>query len=135
MGNNTAPLSVLKLEHIVFDNLHFERHGFRNPDAPDAEVNIGTGVHKDSEGQYRVSLHIAVKKENEYVASVQVTGFCEIDENCPGKDDLLKRNAIAILFPYARAQLTLLTSQPETDPFVMPAFNINALVEDLEKEE
>ena len=123
--------SVLKMEHIVFDTLHFQRLGFQAEDSSDADVNIGTSVHKDDEGEYRVSLHISVKKENEYIASVQITGYCQIDEDFPGKDTILNKNAIAILFPYARAQLTLLTSQPETEPFILPAVNINALVNNI----
>ena len=128
-------VSVLKLDHIVFDNLHFERQGFRNPEQTNAKVDIGTGVHKDGEGEYRVSLQVSVEKEKEYVASVQVTGYCQIDEDHPQKDELLRKNAVAIIFPYARAQLTILTSQPDTDPFILPPFNIGALIDDIEKNE
>ena len=58
-----------------------------------------------------------------------MTGYFSIAEDNPQKDVLLQKNAIAIIFPYARSQMTLLTSQPETIPAVVPVVNINQLVD------
>lgn len=46
---------------------------------------------------------------------------------------VLTNNTIAILFPYLRSQLTLLTSQPEFEPIILPIMNINALMNDEDK--
>ena len=35
---------------------------------------------------------------------------------------------MAILLPYLRAQITIMTSQPDVEPVVLPAININALL-------
>ena len=37
---------------------------------------------------------------------------------------LFKENGVAILFPYLRSELTLLTTQPGFQPIVLPAVNI-----------
>ena len=121
-------LSILKMDHIIFDKLSFFRKGFKNEDS-EVELRIKTGLHKIQDGKYQVMLNVLANKDDEYDAEVQVTGYCRIDENCGIKDELLKKNAIAILFPYVRAQFTLLTSQPETEPIVFPAVNINAILE------
>ena len=42
---------------------------------------------------------------------------------------LINKNAGAILMPYLRSELTLLTAQPDTDSVVLPIFNINKMLE------
>lgn len=43
--------------------------------------------------------------------------------------DLINKNAVAILMPYLRSELTLLTAQPDTDSVILPPFNINKMLE------
>lgn len=127
--NISSVSSVLKITHFVFDELSFKRKGFKQKsEEEEVPIEVGTHIGKVSNGQYNVTLQVKVDKDNEYVALVRITGYCEIDENYPDKDILLKENAVAILFPFVRAQMTLLTAQPETDPLVLPPINIKALV-------
>lgn len=121
--------SILDMEHIVCDRLSFIRDGFLGDGSDEVKFKTASKVEQDGEGRYRVILNVTARREGEYEASVQITGYCRIDEACEIKDELLEKNAVAILFPFARAQLTLLTAQPETEPIVLPAFNINALLE------
>lgn len=119
--------SVLKLNHIVFDDIHFRRFGFSSTGHTEAQIGIATHIEKTGEGKYQISLSLKALKEREYEAVVTITGYCEIDENTPYKDKILSENAIAILFPYVRAQMTLLTAQPETEPLIIPVVNVSAL--------
>ena len=41
-------------------------------------------------------------------------------------------DAVAILMPYLRSELTLLTAQPEMESVVLPPFNINKMLEQAE---
>lgn len=127
-----AVYSVLKIRHIVVDKMSFDRNGFRK-DSDNVSVDVGIAISKDDERLYRVALSIRAQKPDKYTANVQMSAYCEIAEDEPLKEDLLKKNAVAILFPYIRAQLTLLTSQPETDSVVLPALNINKLIDQAEK--
>lgn len=127
--------SVLKMTHVVFDEISFKRLGFQNKKERETQFGIGKHVEKISSGKYQVSLSARVARENEYEAEVSITGYCEIAEDTPGKDRILNENAIAILFPYVRAELTLLTAQPETEPLVIPAVNINAMLRQAEEAE
>ena len=133
MNQDLKPLeeeigSALKIPHVVFDEVSFHRTGFKN-EKSEAKLSIGTQVNKDGEGQYRVTIHLEVQKDKEYNVTVQLTGFCQISESHPHKDVLLRENAVAILFAYARSELTLITSQPEVDPLVLPVVNINAMLQ------
>lgn len=45
---------------------------------------------------------------------------------------VVTKNTVAILFPYLRSQVTLMTAQPNIEPVVIPAININALLKNME---
>lgn len=119
--------SVLKMDHIVFDRVSFVRKGFHDSESKDISFKARAKIEQDAENQYSVTLFVSAEKKHEYVAEVQITGYCTIDDNHPQKDMLLNENAIAILFPYVRAELSLITAQPETDPIVLPTMNISAM--------
>lgn len=127
--------SVLKLKHVVFDEITFKRLGFQNKKEKKAQLGFGKHVEKIDEGEYRVSLSIKAIREKEYEAIVVVSGYFNIPENDPFKDRILNENAIAILFPYVRAELTLLTAQPETESLTIPVVNINAMFKQTENAE
>ena len=129
---NTAVLSELKIDHIVFDELSFKRKGFKQQEEQKVEFQVGFAIDKIDTSKYRVSLKIIADSENEYTAEARMSAFCTIDENAEFKDEILQKNVIAILFPYVRSELTLLTSQPEVTPIVLPALNINALIDNAE---
>ncbi len=132
---NQTSENVLQISHFVFDKIHFQRIGFKSEGGDLSPAQIGVGIKKLDANQYTVSLTVSVKKENEYEASVTIIGFCEVDDNRPDLQDLLNINAPSILFPYARAELTLITAQPETDSVVLPVVNFQAMYENRNKEQ
>ena len=119
--------SALKMDHIVFDRISFVRKGFQDSASKDISFKARAKIEQDAENQYSVTLFVSAEKDLEYVAEVQITGYCTIDDNHPQKETLLNENAVAILFPYIRAELSLITAQPETDPIVLPTMNISAM--------
>lgn len=60
-------------------------------------------------------------------ATFTIDGESDISQNI-----LIKRNAISIMFPYLRSEVTLLTSQPGMVPIVLPPLNINNLMDKAE---
>ena len=46
------------------------------------------------------------------------------------KDILVKKNAVSILMPYIRSQLSLLTAQPEVECQVLPPLNVAKMFEE-----
>lgn len=129
-------LSTLKLSHCVFDELKFVRKGFlAQSDPHEDQFQFSRRISKDNDGAYRVSLAVQVQRESEFDLSIAITGYFEIGEDDPNKGILLEKNAVAILFPFLRAELTLLTAQPEMIPVVMPAVNIAAMFDNAKHEE
>ena len=45
------------------------------------------------------------------------------------KESIIKKNTVAIMMPYMRSQLSLLTAQPEVECVVLPPFNIVKMME------
>lgn len=123
--------SVLHMQAIVFDNIEFERKGFKNDN--ELEFNLEIQIGTDKENRYKVTLILKGNKKDEYEFSVSLSGFFMI-EDVKSMDDKLKqnlisKNAAAIMMPYLRSEVTLLTSQPGTDSVVLPIFNINKIID------
>ena len=129
INNTNGPLSPLRMSHIVFNKINFERFDFCQP-GDEIQFQASKEIEKIDEGHYRISLNVIAEKKQEYTAEVNISGYCEVPEDHPSKECLIQKNAIAILFPYLRSELTLLTSQPETHPIVLPIVNINAMFGD-----
>lgn len=123
--------SELIMEHMVVDSLTFERHDFQQKEG-DVGYQFAKHVEKIDDGQYNVYLAVKAEKSNEYTAEVKMIAFCRVKEGTVGQDVMLNENAIAIMMPYARAQLSLLTSQPETTPIAMPILNVHELVKEMD---
>lgn len=121
--------SVLTMLHLVCDELSFIREGF-SQSAQDTNISFSYEVQKDADGEYRACLMVSAKREQEYTATVKITGYFSISEEEPQKDILLRKNAFAIIFPFARSQMTLLTTQPETTPIIIPIVSIEKIAKE-----
>lgn len=122
--------SVLTLQKMVFDRIEFNRKGFKNNEELKLELQVQIGL--DEDNTYKVTLVLNGTKQGEYDIVISVSGFFDIEgqEHLQTKmvHDLINKNAVAILMPYLRSELTLLTAQPDTESVVLPPFNINKML-------
>lgn len=135
--------SVLHMDHLVFDELSFTRINFGSVNSKtDFQFKVGIAKKNQSENvsadninreSYRVTLRVKAIRKDEFEARVRLSGFFSIDKNTENKDLLLRQNGVAILFPYVRSAFTLLTTQPETQPIMMPIMNIAEMMNDAEE--
>ena len=122
--------SVLTLQNLVFDEITFERKGLKNENELKTSIEVKIGVNKES--VYRVTIVLKCEKIDEYNISISLSGFFKIssektlDENMV--NNLISKNTVAIMMPYLRSELSLLTAQPETEPVVLPPLNINNML-------
>lgn len=128
-------LSVLTLEKLFFEKIHFDRKGLMKQDSElelEIKVEIGEVEIGEVENQKTsiVSLTINGDKNEEYTFSITVCGFFNIGNTELDKNSLLNQNAVAILMPYLRSQISLLTAQPEMECVVLPPFNIASMLAD-----
>nr|WP_308668695.1 protein-export chaperone SecB [uncultured Agathobacter sp.] len=123
--------SSLILRKLLFDKIFFDRKGVKNDNELKFELQVQIG--KNDEEIYKVTLVLNGTKQDEYDISISVSGFFEIQMNDEIKNEmvekLINKNAVAILMPYLRSELTLLTAQPDTESVVLPPFNINNMLE------
>lgn len=118
----------LTIQHFVFNKISFDRTGFKS-DIDDLPASFSVQIEKQSDNHYVVTLEVSIEKKGEFNALASISGYCEIDDSHPQRNIMLNVNAPAIMFPYVRAQLTLLTAQPETEPIVLPVVNFQKIYE------
>lgn len=125
--------SILKLNKIVFDKIEFTRLGFKNDSELELEIQSNISQREDAE-TYRVTLILKGKKPEEYTLEISLSGFFSIESDNKLTEDLknalITKNSVAILMPYLRSEVSLLTAQPEVECVVLPAFNINNMLGD-----
>lgn len=126
--------SVLSMDKLVFDKIDFERIGFKNDlNEFDFHMEIAIG-HNNKIDTYKVTLKMLGEKQAEYSLNISLTGFftfhTEEDLEDKFKKDVIEKNAVAIMMPYLRSQISLITAQPDVDCVVLPPFNINNMLSD-----
>lgn len=87
------------------------------------------------ENEYALTLDMSLGKSSErlpFVMEVSITGFFMAD-GVKDPDKALKTNATAILFPYVRALLTMLSNLASIPPVVLPPINFAEMVNDIER--
>ena len=119
--------SVLSLDKLVFDKIEFKRTGMKNENEMEIELQVIIN-RKQYEEVYKVTLDFTGNKEKEYSIEIVLSGYFSFDENERVDEDLKKnlinQNAVAIIMPYLRSQVSLITAQPEVECVVLPPFNI-----------
>lgn len=123
----TSPLVLEKIE--IIEGI------FRKKNKNLDNLSLGVQVHREinelEENLFEVLLNIIISDEEEIVF-VDVTGRA-IFSTEQKKSDLLEKNTLAIMFPYIRSYVSIITTQPGMNPIVLPAMNIVALVNDQKK--
>ena len=115
---------ALKLNALVYDEINFTRLGMQNENELKLMLSVGVGTNKDDEKLKKVSVRIDGEKKEEYNFTVQASGFFTLTEGMSMEEDkLLQQNAVAIIMPYIRSEVSILTAQPGMDTVVLPPLN------------
>lgn len=119
--------SALRMSNIFFQEINMETTGRKAADANSVQVGFRIEEPVISEKILKVGLHCRVAIKNVMELHILLVGVFQADD-----EEFLQRmvpNAIAIIFPYMRSQVTLMTAQPNLPPIVLPPININALLQ------
>jgi preprotein translocase subunit SecB len=126
-----------KIDEIIFKN---------NEDFKNEKVNISIDFNKDinyieedgEEDKVIVSLEVDVFKDpikNNYPFHlfIRMIGFFEVtNSDLEGKDIIVNRNTIAIMFPYLRSLVSTITANSQVPPLIIPTINVNKLIDNEE---
>ena len=130
---NEQYMSVVELERMYFKHISFSRS-----DNHFDSANLQIGFRKDYEfsndySEVLVSLSCAIHDPNKELLNLEITICGKF--LCHEKDEdkrkmLLSKNTLAILFPYLRSQVSLVTTQPDITPITIPPMNIESVFGD-----
>lgn len=119
--------SALKMNYIFFPECLVKRE--RVIQNGSLNVDIKKNIEKNNDHEFTLKVILKVEKNDLYVSITCVAGFSFMGENEEIEDNLVRKNGMAIVFPFLRSQMTLLTSQPNMTPVVLPAININKVLD------
>lgn len=122
---------VLKMDKLYFEFIRFNATGITAAKEGAAEVGFKE-EHNINDNFIKVKLFCKVEVENVFVLELCLNGTFEAGD-IESKGVL--PNAIAIMFPYLRAQVSLMTAQPNIPTISLKPVNINALLEKQREQE
>lgn len=122
--------SVLHMEELFFKEISFVRkQNTLDTENGKIEFEVKPIIERDN---LKVNLISDIFADEFFSLHIELYGKFSVQ----GDDILLESllpNAIAIMFPFLRSQVTLISSQPNFEAIVIPAININKLLSEQEK--
>lgn len=117
---------------LILEKIEITESTFKKKDVSLDELELGVRVEHNveniGEDEYEIVLNTTVSDENENIY-VNVKGKA-IFRTQQKNMDILEKNTIAIMFPYIRSYISIITTQPGMPPVVLPAMNIIAMIND-----
>ncbi|MCQ2400672.1 MAG: protein-export chaperone SecB [Lachnospiraceae bacterium] len=111
-------------------NLYFSRCEFiRKPIISDTCLNttIDRNVTQLSEHHYSVELTLKINNNDLNLLVVANADFSLDSDDYSNEKAIMNKNTVAIMFPFIRSQVSLMTSQPGMTPITLPAINVNEM--------
>lgn len=127
--------SGLIAKKICVETMNYRRGKLLGDIVRFTESSIEKNIKLIDENIYKCSLELKMYDDDESASlDIVVSGVFEIKAKLePNQQELIiTKNTMAILFPYLRSQVTLLTTQPDVEPVNLPVININALLQNME---
>lgn len=96
--------------------------GMRNENELEISFSVSIGTSISDQDMKKVSVKITGEKRDEYSFEIQASGYFSYEGSA--EESIIQQNAVAIVMPYIRSEVSLLTAQPGIEPVVLPPFNI-----------
>ena len=113
--------SDLRMNNLYFSSCSVERACI--VENGECKADLQRNITKIAEHEYDVELKLLVQKSDLSVSIVAKAHFEYEADEYGMEEDIVKTNTVAIMFPYIRSQVTLLTTQPGMTPIVLPPIN------------
>ena len=123
---------ILQLKDLYFEKCEFSQTRTDDNSDYNSSFQITYALNSKDESDIKVTIDTTVSNEtNSISVLLRTVGIFKLEKGDLEQetyDHLLKANTAAILFPYVRSQISLLTTQPGIKPVIIPPININALL-------
>lgn len=132
MNNTDCKLQMLDLYFSKFDFVQ-DRDKKSEDSEYNTSLNINYAINSKDEMRIKITIDTIVKNKSESIlVNLQTIGIFRMDKSdldLTVYDHLIKVNTVAIMLPYIRSQISLITTQPGITPIMIPPVNVNSLAE------
>lgn len=126
--------SQLKQHDLYIKKIEFIREK-AVPEKIVADFDVNYNYLKDN--VVSVELKGEIKSENGLFFEIVLIGEFELmnysEIPLTAAKNILEQNTVAIMFPFLRSEITIISAQPNMPSLVLPPLNINALLNDKNK--
>lgn len=121
---------------LEIQDLYFPQYSFQYDKKPGkmnliTNFNVNYAEKTDDKNQVRVELNTLITNdENTFKLQLTALAFFKLEaEGLTEAEaaDILKKNTVAIMFPFVRSQVSLLTTQPGMTPILLQPIDVNML--------
>lgn len=130
MSNTECKIQMLDL---YFSKYSFWQERTKTKEEYSTSFNINYAAKNDDESVIKVTIDTSVSdKGGNLSLELQAVGIFNIDNKTTDQsiyEHLVKVNTVAIMFPFVRSQISLLTTQPGIQPIMLPPINLNTLID------
>ena len=113
---------------LIMDDLYFpECWVKRSPNIVSENLDVDIDKHIECIGgsKYEVTVNVSITKPskdlNVYVVAKATFSYDNSDSKLV--EQVIGANTVAIMFPFIRSQISLMTTQPDMPPVVLPPIN------------
>ncbi len=120
------------IQNYLFDKVEIDLNKHQEGDL---ELDFITrGIFHNEEKVFELVFGVNVKSQEPFV-KIQCRGFFKFENLSSFEEipDFFYRNSIAILFPYVRAYISLVTTQANVPGIILPTLNLSGLENDLRR--
>lgn len=125
--STAAEQCQLKLEKLFVSECRFSCPDTISADDIKLRFDVKHKIDKFEEFSHRVEMKLTLNDIDGSKVKLELT-LVGIFNTTQGNLSLIERNSLAIMFPYARSYVSLVTAQPGMAPIVLPPMNIVALL-------
>ena len=128
---------VLQFNEYIVKNINFECNlEYDNAEPIDVKIDMDASFdinHEDMAVILKVDIfNDQDKKKYPFSMNLEIVGYFSVSgENAAIEN--FKSNAVAILYPYARALVSTYTSNANIAPLILPTINVNQFLKNKEK--
>lgn len=113
--------SELKMDNLYFSKCSIERKQVISNGK--LKMSLEKDINQVAEHMYSVELQFEASKEDLSILIIANATFTLEANDFSLEEKIIEHNTVAIMFPFVRSQVTLMTSQPGMQPIVVPPIN------------
>lgn len=127
--------AAFSFKNYQFDRVHIDLNNHHNQDLSLSFDTNGVYLSENQNFELRFVVKVANNKEDAPFVEISCKGIFKFENITSFEEipDFFYRNSIAILFPYVRAYLSLVTTQANVPGIILPTLNLSNLETELKK--